>query len=125
MDIIQAVAQVDKLPIVIFNAQTHTAITVIDSNVLPVLLETEGAIIISYHSPDVFLGVPAEGSIATHSHICTHIIVSCLFTGQRLMVGRRIDHHLIAVGNGGVGLGLFLLTEDQQVAYVCIHIARG
>nr|WP_291256963.1 hypothetical protein [Flavonifractor sp.] len=110
MNVIQTIAQIDDFPIIIFNAWAHAAITAIDSNVLPFLLETEGAIIIVHYNPNVDSSIPTEGSITTNGHISTHIIVSCLFTGQGLIVGRVINDHTFSISNRRfrIGIGRFL-----------------
>ena len=123
-DIIQAVAQVDKLPIVIDSAKIHAGVSVRQADALAVLLEAVGAVVVGYHSPHIVIGIAGDSTVCANRDVSTHIVEASLFAGQRLVIGGGVDHYLVAVGNGGLSGWFILLNSIVESLHRALVLAQ-
>ena len=101
-------------------SQIHAGIRVCQTDILSVLPEAVCSVLICHYCPDICVCVAGDCSVLTYCDICTHIIESSFFRGQRLIIGRRVNHDLIAVCDRG-----FRLLRSFCLSYcVCNFLHR-
>ena len=79
LNVIGAVFQVDDFPVVVDGAQIHAGIAVSQADVLTVLLEAVGAVVIGNDRPDICSGVTGHSAVGTNGNVCSHIVKTGLF----------------------------------------------
>ena len=123
-DVIQAVPGILQHPLVVLSSQRHTGISVTHTNVLAVMSKAPTAVLVGDDRPHVCVSITCDCVILYHRYVGAGVVVSVICGGKSLVVGWRVNHHMVAIGDGRLG-GLFGLDGVLQHLYLAPHAVQN
>ena len=121
-----AITLILHFPLIVLTTLRHTREFFVHANVLAIVGERPSAVSIIIDRPHFCISI-AGHLLTIYGNIDTFVIVIGMCrasTGQGLFVGRVIDHHLVAVGNGGLSGWFILLNSIVESLHRALVLAQ-